>query len=103
MSSKLNRLADLEKRLQGGEIKLVMPDGQEVYIIGDAQKLFANAVREHQAGKLSETSELIKRSVLSSEPGGSCLLELARSLLNSPSEPEPPALEGKIEPGETVQ
>jgi hypothetical protein len=83
------RLEALEKRLHGGDIHLVMGDGQEVHLRADPMKLLIGAMREYASGKLSETTQLVKNSIMSDEPGGSRLVELARAMLNSPSgEPE---------------
>ena len=94
MSSLKERMAAMEKRLATPGVKLVMPDGREVKIDADPLLLLRRAIREKASGgELSETTRLISESVVSSEEGSSCLIELARSLLNSPTEEPMPALE----------
>jgi hypothetical protein len=72
------------------EILLIQDHGpvfrEVIAITGDAQEIFANAVREQHSGQLSPTTELIQHSTKSSEPDGGCLIDLARALLNSPDD-----------------
>lgn len=81
--SRRKRLENLERRVRGGEIELIMSDGEVITITGNPQKIFATAIREQSAGDLSRTTKLIARSIKSFEPDGGALIDLARSLLNS--------------------
>lgn len=109
--SRRKRLENLERRVRGGEIELIMLDGEVITITGNPQKIFATAIREQAGGSLSRTTKLIARSIKSFEPDGGTMIDLARSLLNSsrddgwdecfisplPSTPEPePEPEAKV-------
>ncbi len=86
------RIAALESRFHSGEIVLTMPDGTSQTIClrpgEDAGTVFARAMREPG----SPTANAIRRSVSSTEPSGSRMIELCHALLASPveNEEEPP-------------
>lgn len=86
------RLAALEKQVTGGApIILIMRDGGSKTIRGDERDLLSCAMR----GERTPEIELIAYSVSSVEPLGSQMVDLARALLNSPTErPERPAESG---------
>ncbi len=86
MSNLRARMEALEKRLGTAGVTLVMGDGREIKLDADPLVLLRHAIREQASGQLSETTKLIADSVMSSEEGGSHLVELTRALLNSPHE-----------------
>ena len=81
------RLAALEIDLGSIEsIVLQMPDGHSETLRGhDAVRLLRRALRNDCTPEM----ELIARSVSSTEPDGAHMIDLARALLNSPTEAEP--------------
>jgi hypothetical protein len=77
------RLAALETQLVSAPILLQMPDGSAVTFPGeDVLGLLAKAVR----GDRTPEVELLAQSVSSTEPDGAHLVDLARAILNSPTE-----------------
>ena len=78
------RLALLERGVTGqGPIVLNMADGSAVKLAGNcALGLLAGAVRDEQTPEV----ELVARSVSPTEPGGAHLVDLARAILNTPTE-----------------
>jgi hypothetical protein len=80
----LRRLEALEKGSGSAErIVLLMPDGHSETLPGhDAVSLLGRAL----GGDLTPEMELIARSVNSTEPDGAHMIDLARALLNSPTE-----------------
>ena len=80
----VRRLEALEKGVTSlGPIVLLMPDGHTERLAGhDAVSLLGRAL----GGDLTPEMELIARSVTSTEPDGAHMIDLARALLNSPTE-----------------
>jgi hypothetical protein len=79
------RLRKLERGFITEPIILQMPDGRRVTLRGRGDyglELLARAVR----GELTSEIDLVSRSASSVEPGGGHLLDLARAILNSPTE-----------------
>jgi hypothetical protein len=77
------RLQALEKRLVSEPIRLQMPDGRVVTLPCDcAGDLLLQACR----GARTPEIELLAQSISSTEPGGGHLVDLARALVNTPTE-----------------
>jgi hypothetical protein len=79
------RLKALEKGVVNEPIILKTPDGSTVTLRGAgdyAGDLLARACR----GERTRETEFISRSISSTEPGGGRLVDLARAILNSPTE-----------------
>jgi hypothetical protein len=79
------RLKALERAIVSEPITLKMPDGSTVTLRGAgdcALGLLAKAFR----GDLTSDIELVARSISSTEQGGGHLVDLARPILNSPTE-----------------
>jgi|SRR5580693_1312505 hypothetical protein len=91
MNSIARRIKLLENRLQPQDpIELTMPDGRTETLHGYSGDklldLFRLAMREEAAGQgYSRDVDLIRRSADGHEPGAH-MVELIRSLLNSPAE-----------------
>ena len=80
------RLEALEKGLTAEPpITLLMPDGRVEMLRGDGDYL-AELVARAIYGNRAPDVDLLARSVNSTEPGGGRMLELARAILNSPTE-----------------
>ena len=82
------RLQALEKGVVNEPIILKMPDGSTVTLRGAGDSmldLLARACR----GERTREIELIAQSISSTEPGGGHLVDLARAILNSPTEDAP--------------
>lgn len=84
MSGLRKRLEMLEGRVQNNSIVLNMPDGEKLQIAGDALKLLAAAIGGTGTPKQRRQLALIARSESSVESDGAQLIDLARSVLNSP-------------------
>jgi hypothetical protein len=87
------RLEALEQRLTSEPVTLLMPDGRTETLHGTGDyvlDLFSRACR----GDRTPEVELLSQSVSSTEPGGGRLLELARAILNSPSDGAEQELQG---------
>lgn len=77
------RLKALEKQVMClGPIVLFMPDGSRKAVRGDERDLLSRALRDDRTPEI----ELIAQSVRSTEPGGGQMIDLARALLNTPTE-----------------
>jgi len=77
------RLSVLEGRPGSELITLTMPDGRIETLRGSGdfmRDLFSGVC----SGVRTPVTELVARSIASTEPGGGHLIELARAILNSP-------------------
>jgi hypothetical protein len=79
------RLKALEKGVVSEPIKLQMPDGSTVTLRGAGDYTLHLLARASRGDRTSE-SGLVARSISSIEPGSGHLLDLARAILNSPTE-----------------
>ncbi|HEX4133080.1 MAG TPA: hypothetical protein VHY84_00555 [Bryobacteraceae bacterium] len=82
-ASPRRRLEALEKDLSSEPIVLLMPDGRTDKLpCHNVTGRLWRAVR----GERTPETELIARSISSTEPDGAHMIDLARALLNSPME-----------------
>jgi len=79
------RLKALESKVVVEPIQLNMPDGSTVSLGGNGDYALNLLARVCQEARTPE-KELIARSVSSTEPGGGHLVDLARAILNSPTD-----------------
>jgi hypothetical protein len=79
------RLKALEKSVISEPIILKMPDGGTVTLRGAGDYAGDLLVRAWR-GERTRDIELIAQSISSLEPGGAHLVDLARAILNSPTE-----------------
>jgi hypothetical protein len=76
------RLARLERKLTGQEpIVLHMADGSVVKLPGDCAFAVIDCIRR---GERTRETDLVSRSISSTEPDGALLIDMARAILNSP-------------------
>jgi hypothetical protein len=78
------RLASLERRLNGNEsVVLHMADGRSLRFPSDfAVGMLGRACRNEQTPEI----DLVAQSISSTEPDGAHMIDLARAILNSPTE-----------------
>ncbi len=80
------RLELLETRhISEPPITLLMPDGRTETLRGNPDYI-GDLVARAVYGDMAPDVVLLARSVSSTEPGGGRMLELARAILNSPTE-----------------
>jgi hypothetical protein len=94
MRNLLRRVQKLEKRLPREPILLRMPDGSTERVSGDPNYILDLMMASLNGGQVPEM-EMIVQSVSSTEPGGACMVDMARLLFG--------ATQGQGQPGEPAE